>query len=589
MTQESKSQPNSNGKWAIKIYRRTYHLPVLGGDKLDQLQNAIKSGSEALQRGYIVKKVRQQVMVEQKGGFLGMNKKLVPKFIEETVKQELKFEERFQQLDSLVKNYDAVIASLTEHQDDYQEFFGQLADEIREIVTIKCQEVVSVEQDRLDVERIAQADQDDDLFQIANQQKIEILETAKTIGYAAILMLKKLDLMSLSLNKIANDQQTQKQVLESMVKKLSGQKKAYEVQLKIKRLQDEAKELANIALNFEDYMKKFMGSFQTLLGNVANVDKELSGAMQEIKQIAEMTINQQSATLPMNDRSSQKILDFLVSSDLKKDRLIDALEQAKNLNSQVNFDQRLRDASPSLSLADCLDNIQTYVQFELKPILNVRAEREKQQRAEQEARLKAEQEARLKAEQEARLKTEQEARLKAEQEAKKKFQKLEEYLKNQQWYEADLETWKLMLKVTNREEEGYLALANIKNFPCEDLLTLDRLWVEYSKKHGFEFGFSVQKDIYVECGGTLNFSDPSSKTWNEFCDRTAWKSKGKWVDYPDQFFKNNFMGMKGHLPLPLWVGVVQWVVGEEDGERMWGTGKGGFTSFLASRLVKCKP
>ena len=344
-------------------------------------------------------------------------------------------------------------------------------------------------------------------------------------------MLKKLDLMSLSLNKIANDQQTQKQVLESMVKKLSGQKKAYEVQLKIKRLQDEAKELANIALNFEDYMKKFMGSFQTLLGNVANVDKDLSGAMQEIKQIAEMTMNQQSATLPMNDRSSQKILDFLVASDLKKERLIDALEQAKNLNSQVDFDQRLRDASPSLSLADCLDNIQTYVQFELKPILDVRAEREKQQRAEQEARLKAEQEARLKAEREARL----------------KFQKLEDYLKNQQWYEADQETWKLMLKVTNREEEGYLELDNIRNFPCEDLLTLDRLWVEYSKKHGFEFGFSVQKQIYVDCGGKLDFSFPSDETWEKFCDRTAWKSEGKWVDYPDQFFNNNFMNV-GHLP-----------------------------------------
>ena len=539
MTQEPESQKNSNGKRRIKIYRRTYDLPVLGGDNLDQLQNAIKSGSEALQRGYIVKKVRQQVMVEQKSGFLGMSKKLVPKFIEETVKQELKFEERFQQLDNLVKNYDAVIASLTEHQDDYQEFFGQLADEIREIVTLKCQEIASVEEDRLEVERIGKADWDDDLLQIAAQQKIEILETAKTIGYAAILMLKKLDLMSLSLNKIANDQQTQKQVLESMVKKLSGQKKAYEVQLKIKRLQDEAKELANIALNFEDYMKKFMGSFQTLLGNVANVDKELSGAMQEIKQIAEMTMNQQSATLPMNDRSSQKILDFLVASDLKKERLIDALEQAKNLNSQVDFDQRLRDASPSLSLADCLDNIQTYVQFELKPILDVRAEREKQQRAEQEARLKAEQEARLKAEREARLKAEREARL--------KFQKLEDYLKNQQWYEADQETWKLMLKVTNREEEGYLELDNIRNFPCEDLLTLDRLWVEYSKKHGFEFGFSVQKQIYVDCGGKLDFSFPSDETWEKFCDRTAWKSEGKWVDYPDQFFNNNFMNV-GHLP-----------------------------------------
>jgi acetyl/propionyl-CoA carboxylase alpha subunit len=360
MTQQPRPQQNSNGKRQIKIYHRTYNLPVLGGDNLDQLQNAIKTGSEALQRGYIIKEVRQQVMVEQKGGFLGMSKKLVPKFIDKTVKQELKFEERFQQLDSLVKNYDAVIASLAEHQDDYQEFFGQLADEIRKIVTLKCQEIACVEQDRLEVEQIAQADSDDDLLQITAQQKIEILETAKTTGYAAILMLKKLDLMSLSLNKIANDQQTQKQVLESMVKKLSGQKKAYEVQLKIKRLQDEAKELANIALNFEDYMKKFMGSFQTLLGNVANVDKELSGAMQEIKQIAEMTMNQQSATLSMKDLSSQKILDFLVASDLKKERLIDALAQAKNLNSQVDFDQRLKDVSPNVSLADCLDNIQTY-------------------------------------------------------------------------------------------------------------------------------------------------------------------------------------------------------------------------------------
>ncbi|MBD2151992.1 GUN4 domain-containing protein [Pseudanabaena sp. FACHB-1277] len=128
------------------------------------------------------------------------------------------------------------------------------------------------------------------------------------------------------------------------------------------------------------------------------------------------------------------------------------------------------------------------------------------------------------------------------------YQQLEEYLKNQQWYEADQETWKLMLKVTNREEEGYLELDNVRNFPCEDLLTLDRLWVEYSKKHGFEFGFSVQKQIYVECGGTLDFSYPSSETWAKFCDRTAWTNDGKGVDYTDQFFENNFMCVKGHLP-----------------------------------------
>jgi hypothetical protein len=143
------------------------------------------------------------------------------------------------------------------------------------------------------------------------------------------------------------------------------------------------------------------------------------------------------------------------------------------------------------------------------------------------------------------------------------YQQLEEYLENQQWYEADQETWKLMLKVTNREEEGYLELDNIRNFPCEDLLTLDRLWVDYSKKHGFDFGFSVQKQIYVECGGKLDFSYPSSETWEKFCKETAWKKDGKYVSYPKPFFENNFMCMKGHLPRPL-------------------------TSFLASRLVKCK-
>ena len=156
------------------------------------------------------------------------------------------------------------------------------------------------------------------------------------------------------------------------------------------------------------------------------------------------------------------------------------------------------------------------------------------------------------------------------------YQQLEEYLKNQQWYEADQETWKLMLKVTNREEEGWLELDHIRNFPCEDLLTLDRLWVEYSKKHGYEFGFSVQKQIYVECDGKLDFSFPSDETWEKFYNRTAWKSEGKWVDYPDQFFKNNFMSVKGHLPIMVlrfggdWAFVL-------------------FVSFLASRFVKCNP
>jgi hypothetical protein len=151
------------------------------------------------------------------------------------------------------------------------------------------------------------------------------------------------------------------------------------------------------------------------------------------------------------------------------------------------------------------------------------------------------------------------------------YQQLEEYLKNQQWYKADQETRKLILKVTEREGEGWVREEDIKNFPCEDLLTLDRLWVEYSKKYGFEFGFSVQKDIYVECGGNLDFSLPSPETWNKFCDRIAWEKEGEWVSYQAFREENNYLNVIGHLPMS-----------GEDGRR----GDGDFFSRIATCEVQ---
>jgi uncharacterized caspase-like protein len=160
------------------------------------------------------------------------------------------------------------------------------------------------------------------------------------------------------------------------------------------------------------------------------------------------------------------------------------------------------------------------------------------------------------------------------------YRELEKLLKNQQWYEADQETWKLILKVTNREEEGWLKLENIKSFPCEDLLTLDRLWVKYSTKHGFEFGFSVQKQIYVECGGKLDFSYPSKETWNKFCDRTK---RGEMVEYPEPFFNKELM-VKGHLPEVKSVLVEESKLWGRNGlQRVWEQGN----SFFLAKLANC--
>ena len=131
-----------------------------------------------------------------------------------------------------------------------------------------------------------------------------------------------------------------------------------------------------------------------------------------------------------------------------------------------------------------------------------------------------------------------------------RYQDLGNYLKEKRWYEADQETYRLMITSVGREIGDYFREDDLKNLPCDELLAINRLWVDYSKQHGFEFGFSVQKQIYVECGGKLDFSYSSNEIWRRFGDRVAWRIEGNWVEYPEfvEFFKNNFMNAKGHLP-----------------------------------------
>ncbi|NEQ74009.1 MAG: NACHT domain-containing protein [Okeania sp. SIO2C9] len=76
---------------------------------------------------------------------------------------------------------------------------------------------------------------------------------------------------------------------------------------------------------------------------------------------------------------------------------------------------------------------------------------------------------------------------------------LEDYLKNQQWKEADGETWRVMLQTVGREEGDFLRVEDIENFPCEDLRKIDQLWVKYSNG---KFGFSIMKQIYQYLDGT---------------------------------------------------------------------------------------
>ena len=138
-----------------------------------------------------------------------------------------------------------------------------------------------------------------------------------------------------------------------------------------------------------------------------------------------------------------------------------------------------------------------------------------------------------------------------------RYANLERYLKNGEWQKADDETYRLMLTEVGKDEGQWLTPEELRNFPCEPLKAIDGLWVRHS---GGQFGFSVQKEMYIECGGVPD-GRYDSGAFNKLCEANGWKVKGEWV-------KVNFdtSSPKGHLPRKLKLYLI---------------------SSLASRLVNC--
>jgi GUN4-like len=121
-----------------------------------------------------------------------------------------------------------------------------------------------------------------------------------------------------------------------------------------------------------------------------------------------------------------------------------------------------------------------------------------------------------------------------------RYADLERYLKNEQWEEADDETYRLMNTEVGKNGEWFDP-DDLRNFPCEPLRAIDGLWVKHSRG---KFGFSVQKKLYLECGGVLD-GKYYKEAWTKFCEANGWVVKGRWA--PVEFDTSS---PDGYLPLP---------------------------------------
>jgi hypothetical protein len=123
-----------------------------------------------------------------------------------------------------------------------------------------------------------------------------------------------------------------------------------------------------------------------------------------------------------------------------------------------------------------------------------------------------------------------------------RYAKLERLMNEGMWQAADVETHKLMMQTCGKEGLKFLggfSVKDLQEFPCWDLQTIDRLWVEASNGH---FGFSVQKKIWKECGSPMSYNGDYKK----FQLRVGWRSGDDFV-YSNLKFSPSH-SLSGELP-----------------------------------------
>lgn len=140
--------------------------------------------------------------------------------------------------------------------------------------------------------------------------------------------------------------------------------------------------------------------------------------------------------------------------------------------------------------------------------------------------------------------------------AKADFTQLDRYLAQGKWREADQENYMIMKKIVDKitgRDAGHGINLTYQNFPREELQIIDSLWIKYSNG---KFGFSVQKKIWLECGGDIrNYYDDNGiiheDIMDKFCQKIGWQDRrGDNLIYSQLTFNTN--APQGHLPAGGW-------------------------------------
>ncbi|MEH2374396.1 GUN4 domain-containing protein [Nostoc sp.] len=496
---------------SITIYEKSYQLPVINNSKLKKAQKKIKECQVLIQQG-----------TKYHYYLWGIIKR----------KQEISQEEIFAKTKLLIKDYTQLIDFLEKYKDNYQDFLLKFTDNWKHLFTQKYLEIknINAERNKLEIKN----HNNPQLIEKLKWEKQENLKSILLLSNTNFLMLEKIKLLTQGIKSLGEDTKNQKQTVQQIAQELGVYQEIYEYQIKAIKIRQEIAKIAETVTNFEDYLQDYFSPFQSLIDEVVKLDANFYAIVGEIKNLATSSLNFQSSLLTIQDTDtiSENILNLLVASYERGDRLKDALVESKLLNEQItNFELN----NDGIALEQTIYLISNYISTQLvdqRKVLGIL-----------ETDVVSTNSALFIEKTELLEPTNNPGNSVKEFKNSKNidYSQLQTLLAQFQWKEADIETAKLMLQVMGKNYWNEVYKEDILNFSCQAFYTIDGLWQEYS--HGY-FGFSVQQSIWKEIGAQVDY-----ETEKRLGDRLGWRKEGNWLDYNQLTFKLSPTTPMGHLPV----------------------------------------
>ena len=363
----------------ITIYKRQYTLPVLETDRFEQLQRRIRERQQMIQQGKRAQQIEEsynETLAEQAepvglfSRLFGIQAAASPRVITKTRMktqvQDLSAEERFALMKELMSEYVTMLGMLDAHKVEYDRLLVKIGDDIRLVAAEKCQKYLATDADLTRLEQDALADHDDSDVRSLQADRGRLIQTIRVLGQAILLITKKIDLFRAGLNKIADDQELKKTLVDKKLRKLNRQYEMYLVKQKIVEYQKEVSEMLKVALNFEELMRECFGPLQALIEEVTGMDGAFAGAVEEIKNLTRVMLTDDSGALAANalNDAEEELLNFLMRSQLQREQLADVVNSAWQAEAEAEFDADMAQGE-AVSVRQALENLRTFLDARL--------------------------------------------------------------------------------------------------------------------------------------------------------------------------------------------------------------------------------